>query len=138
MATIGFSTSEETQVRQQFSIVQRDVLAKLKMQLSPELLDRLDHTIVFEPLSMDTLVAITRLQLKQLQQRLREKNISLRISANIAQHIAAISARQDNGARGIQRTIQTHLEDALANKIITHARYPQQLTVKYVNQRISV
>lgn len=62
--SIGFATGDEKEMsKKDFELVKDRVIDQLKNSLSPELLNRIDHKVVFKPLSKDDLKSIFNMQL---------------------------------------------------------------------------
>lgn len=88
--------------------------------LSPELVNRFDATIVYRPLTMDEIIKVTTLMLKDLAKKLKEtKNITLEITEELAQKAATAGYDPQFGARPIRRYIQDHIEDQIARMVIS-------------------
>ena len=92
---------------------------KLKQIFKPELLNRIDDIIVFEKLDMDAFVAITRLILKEMQDALLEKGITLNVSDDAVAYLAKRSYSEKYGAREVRRTVQKLLGNRLAERIVS-------------------
>lgn len=120
-AVIGFQKEEQGQEvsDEEFRTLESDVKRELEKQLRPELLNRIDKTLVFKPLSKEAVRRIVHLQFHQLQERLqREKAVELKLHQSVIQHIARVGFDPKRGARPIRRTIQEQIEDLLAEKLL--------------------
>ena len=84
----------------------------------PELLNRLDEIITFNPLSLDNIRKIVKIQINKLQMRLKEQEIDLVIHEDAEMHLAECGYDPEFGARPLKRTIQKELQDILAYKIL--------------------
>lgn len=84
----------------------------------PELLNRFDAVVVFEPLSSDELVKIATLMLARLAKRLENQGLTLIVTPELATFVAEKGANQVFGARPMQRFIQDTVEETIAKKII--------------------
>jgi ATP-dependent Clp protease ATP-binding subunit ClpA len=84
----------------------------------PELLNRFDDVIMFEPLHADALLEVAKLQLQKLSKRLEEKGIRLKVSEELAQYIAVIGMHDSFGARSMNRAIQDKVESLIATAMI--------------------
>lgn len=84
----------------------------------PELLNRFDGTIVFHPLSTDNIAKIARIKLMGLAKRLIEKGITLAITDELVAIAAKEGFDQKFGARPMNRFIQEHVEQAVADKML--------------------
>ncbi len=86
--------------------------------LRPEFLNRVDEIITFRSLDEDDFVKIAAIMMGELQTALTEKGIKLTVTDEALAHIAKHSYSHKFGARNMRRYIQTHVEDALAEKIV--------------------
>ncbi len=86
--------------------------------LRPELLNRIDETVVFHQLKRENLAAIVDIQLARLRARLHERGISLTLTAEAKAFIAAEGWDPAFGARPLKRVIQQRIENALATKLL--------------------
>lgn len=116
-AKIGF-TIDDSHRDMDYDRVKNHVLKELKDQFRPEFLNRVDKLIVFQPLKINDLLTIVDLQLTALFARAQEKRITLTATKSLKKHIADIGYTPDEGARALQRTIQEHIENPLAEKML--------------------
>ena len=94
------------------------MLAELEENFKPELLNRLDKIIVFNPLSGADLKKIVKLNLDELADRLKQKNITISYSPKVVSYLARISYDPNKGAREVKRVIQDKIEHPLAEMIL--------------------
>jgi ATP-dependent Clp protease ATP-binding subunit ClpC len=127
-AKIGFQASE-TRAEQSFETVREQVLAELKHRLRPELLGRLDHTIVFKPLRAEHFRTIAEHELSTLKQRLASQTVTLRIAPPAIDFLAEVGAHPASGARLIRQKIQTLVETPLAKALLTLTTRPATLSI---------
>jgi ATP-dependent Clp protease ATP-binding subunit ClpC len=117
-ASLGFeSNSEKIKTDQKFKIIKEKVLKELHSKIKPEILNRLDHSIVFNSLSKRDINRIINLEIKKLQKRLRDRKISIEYSQELIQHLAKKSLVEEKGARDIKKNIRDLLENTIAQKI---------------------
>jgi len=100
------------------------VLLELRQVLKPELLNRFDDIIVFQPHDMSNLSKIAVLELNQLAKRLAEKEITLKWTQQIPMLIANKANDPGNGARPLKRYIQDNVEGQIAKAIIEQTLKP--------------
>lgn len=108
---VGFNEDEEA--------VQIKVERALKELFRPEFLNRVDETVIFKELSRAELLEIIDLMLDDLRTGLKEKNISLEADDAAKEYILDHAYQRAYGARPLRRYIERHVEDALAQQIIT-------------------
>jgi ATP-dependent Clp protease ATP-binding subunit ClpB len=90
----------------------------LKQVLRPELLNRIDETIIFHQLSKDDLIGIVDIQMHNLERRLQDRGLLIEISPAAKLALANEGFDPQFGARPLKRVIQQRLENALASKIL--------------------
>ena len=112
-SSLGFGLQEEEDKRNK-----ENIMEELKKFFNPEFLNRVDDIIIFEPLTKENIKEIVKIMLKELDQRLTEKNIKLTISQNVIDFIAEKGYDKKYGARPLRRTIQKYIEDPLSEEIL--------------------
>jgi ATP-dependent Clp protease ATP-binding subunit ClpC len=134
-AGIGFSThSSKKEIFRQFDVIRSEVLKELKRQLKPELLNRLDSVLVFEPLGTKELKKIGDLELEKLKARLAQRKVNLKVAKNVSAVIASVSLNVNEGARLIRKNIQNQIENRIAELIIKN-RSPKKNNFKIEVQK---
>ena len=118
-AISGFSTEAGTAAKEK---TEKALLSFLR----PEFINRVDEVITFRSLDRTDFASIAKIMLSQLAEALSAKAITLTYTDAAAAYIAEQSFSQKFGARNMRRYIQTHVEDALAEKII--ASYNMRVT----------
>jgi ATP-dependent Clp protease ATP-binding subunit ClpB len=101
-----------------FDEVQRAVLGVLRDHFRPEFLNRVDEIIVFKPLTREQLNQIVEIQLRGLEERLRDRGIRVEVSEEAKELLAERGWDPVYGARPLKRTIQRLVQDALALRIL--------------------
>ena len=101
----------------------------LKSKFPPEFLNRIDETLIFKPLSKESLSKIVDLQLQDLANRLADQELTLKVSDKTKQSLIDEGYDPDFGARPLRRVIQRRLETPIARDIIA-GKYPPGSTVK--------
>jgi len=87
--------------------------------MRPEFINRFDGVIVFEPLSLENVVEITRLMLKSIAKMLENKGINFRAEEEGVRILAKQGFDPKFGARPLRRLLQDKVEDAIANKLLS-------------------
>ena len=100
--------------------INREALDYVQRQgiFTPEFLNRFDAAVIFRPLSMDHLLQIAELMLKNLNKRLAPKEIAVKITPDLLKRIAELGYNPAFGARPMNRVIQDKIEDHLAQKLL--------------------
>jgi ATP-dependent Clp protease ATP-binding subunit ClpC len=91
---------------------------EIERTFTPEFLNRLDEVIVFHPLSKEQIGEIVHIMLREVQKRLSEEQLSLRLSDEAVGFLVDKGYDDKFGARPLKRTIQRYVEDALSEKIL--------------------
>ncbi|MBX3358634.1 MAG: hypothetical protein KF745_09420 [Phycisphaeraceae bacterium] len=86
--------------------------------MRPELLNRIDETVVFHQLQREDLARIVEIQLGRLRRRLADRQMSIALTKEAEQHLAEEGWDPAFGARPLKRTIQQRLENPLASRIL--------------------
>ncbi len=120
--TLGFSRQEENnelEETKKYEETKKEVLSELKKQFRPEFINRIDEIIVFHKLNDEEINQIIDIMLKEVIERLKESNgIDLEISEDVKELIAKKGVDKAFGARPLRRTIQSLVEDKLAEYIL--------------------
>ncbi len=95
--------------------------AELKHALRPELLNRIDETIVFHGLSRGQLRRIVEVQLELLRGRMATRDLGLEVSEAAVDHLAEAGWDPQFGARPLKRVIQQQIENEIAMNILSGA-----------------
>ncbi len=114
--------------------MEKEVKAILEKHFRPEFLNRVDEIIIFRPLSLEVILQIVDLQIKELRKRLQEKKIDIELSLEAKRLLAEKGYDPVYGARPLKRTIQREIQNPLALKIL-EGQYSEGDNVKVdVNQ----
>ena len=117
LTIIPFDAPEDI-IDKEFEKAKEKVLEEVKNYFRPEFLNRLDDILVFKPLFKKELLQIVDLMLKQLNARLRERDITIEATDNAKELIAKLGYDPVYGARPLRRAIQKHVETPLSEKIL--------------------
>jgi len=100
-------------------LAKKEILMKeLKKFFSPEFLNRIDDTIVFNTLSDENVKEITKIELNKLITRLKEANYIVTFDSPIVDFISKIGFDETYGARPIKRAIQDKIEDLISDEVL--------------------
>jgi len=92
---------------------------ELKNKFSPEFLNRLDEIVLFEELSEKSILEIVDVELEDLIERMKEIEINVDVDKSAKEFLAKEGYEPAYGARPLKRAIQQHVEDLIADAIIT-------------------
>ena len=90
----------------------------LKSKFKPELINRIDVICIFDPLNQSDLIKIAKILIKNINKRLKEKNLSLKMTEEAFEFIVKNGSNIEYGARPLKRYIQQEVEDQIAEKIL--------------------
>ena len=90
----------------------------LRRTFRPEFLNRLDDTIVFEPLTQEQVRRIVELMLRDVRERLSEHGVSITLTDAAKDWLTDSGFDHTYGARPLRRAIQQHIENPLSRGII--------------------
>ncbi len=108
------------------------VQALLKQSFRPEFLNRLDEIVFYKPLTKENISSIVDLMLHDLEKRLSDRQLSLRLTPAAKSYLIDGGYDPVYGARPLRRFIQQKLETLLARKIIAEDLEPgTELVVDY-------
>ena len=99
--------------------IRKLVMESLRRSFRPELLNRIDEVIIFNPLGKEELKKVVELQIGYLQQRLNERHISISLTEKAKEYLAEKGYDAVFGARPLKRLIQKEVENIIAKKIIS-------------------
>lgn len=115
------------------------VHAMLKQQFRPEFLNRLDEIVFYKPLTRNEIDRIVDLMMADLERRLEEKQLSVKLTPAAKQYIVDQGFDPVYGARPLRRFIQSKVETLIAKRIITADLKPRTvLTVDYDGEKLTV
>ena len=95
------------------------VLASLRAQFRPEFLNRVDDIVVFRPLTRDEIRAIVDLQLNRLAARLTAQDLGLEVKEDVRLRMSNLGYDPAYGARPLKRVIRDHVENPLAEWLLS-------------------
>jgi ATP-dependent Clp protease ATP-binding subunit ClpC len=112
---LGFAAPD---TRANFERIQEKVKEELQHVFNPEFLNRLDDVIVFHPLAKEHIAQIVGILLKDVQKRLSEEELTLRLTEPASDFLVGHGFDEHFGARPLKRAIQRFIEDPLSEKIL--------------------
>jgi ATP-dependent Clp protease ATP-binding subunit ClpC len=112
---IGFSNNSYSNEEAKKEILMKE----MKNFFSPEFINRIDDTIVFNSLSQDDIKKITDIELKKLMKRLEEMKYKISYDESLVEYLSKIGYDEVYGARPLKRAIQDKVEDLLSEEVLT-------------------
>ncbi|CCU79615.1 ATP-dependent Clp protease, ATP-binding subunit ClpC / Negative regulator of genetic competence clcC/mecB [Halanaerobium saccharolyticum subsp. saccharolyticum DSM 6643] len=115
---LGFKTENDEEAS--YDRMKDNVISQLRKTFRPEFLNRLDEIIVFHSLNKEHIKKIVDLMLEDLRDRLKEKDIELKMTEAAKSKLAEDGYDSEFGARPLRRAIQRKIENPLSIKILDH------------------
>jgi ATP-dependent Clp protease ATP-binding subunit ClpC len=113
--SLGFlQASEDEDVRQSHEKIEK----ALKQTFRPEFLNRIDEIITFSPLSVEDMVKIVDLQMKDIRERLLERGLQVELAAPARKWLAEQGYDPNFGARPLKRALQKFVESPLSVRLL--------------------
>lgn len=98
---------------------QEKIEKELKSTFRPEFLNRIDEIITFSPLSFEQMSEIVDLQMIELQERLSEHDMDVKLTPAAHNWLADVGYDPDFGARPLRRALQKHVESPLSVSLLS-------------------
>ncbi|KLO22784.1 ATP-dependent Clp protease ATP-binding protein [Marinitoga sp. 1197] len=114
--SMGFVDDESEEKK--YNEIKLSVMEEVRKAFKPEFLNRLDETVVFHPLTKKDMKEIIKIQLKDLEKRLNEKDLHLKFKEEAIGFLVEKGFDPIFGARPLKRAIQRYLEDPLSEEIL--------------------
>ncbi len=109
--SLGFGKTEE-------GIAKEKAMKSLEELLRPEFLGRVDEIVVFKPLELDSLVKIAELMLKEIEEPMKDKGMTLKYTKGVLETLAKLSDKKSRGARELRNNIRRLVEDKITNLLV--------------------
>ena len=122
-----------------YDVMKQKVMKSVKQHFRPEFVNRLDDTIVFRPLTRETMTPITKIQVRRLAKLLDDRSVDLHLTDEAYTLLADEGFDPAYGARPLKRVIQARLQDPLAELVIDGTiTENQRVTVSVVEDTLHV
>ena len=99
--------------------MEKRMFEELKKTYRPEFINRIDEKVVFHSLSSQDMQEVVKIMVKPLIASLAEKEINLKLQTSALKLLAQKGYDPEMGARPLRRTLQTEVEDKLAELLLT-------------------
>ena len=114
---LGFGTASDAKA--DYNFMKDRVMEEVRRLFKPEFLNRIDEIIVFHQLNKEDMKGIVEIMLSSIEKRTREQlNLHLSVSEEAKALLIEKGYDEKYGARPLRRTIQTMLEDQLAQELL--------------------
>jgi ATP-dependent Clp protease ATP-binding subunit ClpC len=121
-AAIGFQSADLTALEastKKYEEIKANITKTLRDNFRPEFLNRLDHTIVFQPLGKEQISEIIHQQVKTISDRITSLGYELEITDNAIDQLIEVGFDPAFGARSLRRAIAEHVEGPVAEHILS-------------------
>ena len=118
-SNLGSDLIQELSSEDDYEKMKVAVMEVVAARFRPEFINRIDDAIVFHPLAQQHIRAITEIQLKHLQARLRDRDIELEFSSEALDKLSEAGFDPVYGARPLKRSIQELVENPLAQALLS-------------------
>ncbi len=112
---IGFSFDTESS---DYDGMRSKILEEVKRLFNPEFINRVDETVVFRALKKEHMTKIVDIVLDEMLSKVEDREIEIELTKGAKEYIADLGFDPVYGARPLRRTIQKHIEDAIAEEIL--------------------
>lgn len=116
---MGFAQQEE---KISYEKMKEKIDTAVKKHFKPELLNRLDNTVIFRAFDKENLIKIVTLEIAKLQNRLSHKDICIEIDDEAKNYLVDKGYIPEMGARPIRRTVEQEVEDPLSEVILKNPK----------------
>ena len=115
------------------------VMNELKSTFKPEFINRIDEIIIFNSLSKNVISNILDKIIKDIEYRLKDKNLHLNITNTAKEYIINSSYDEKYGARPIKRFVQKNIETLIASSIINdQIKYGSTITIDLIDNKLVI
>ncbi len=118
-SNLGSERIQEFAGEGQYAEIKAGVMSVVGQHFRPEFINRVDDIVVFHPLAKEQVHDIARIQVAILEARLAARDLVLNVTPAAIDRLAEAGFDPVYGARPLKRAIQTHLENPLAQEILT-------------------
>ena len=129
---IGFSNGEINE-NDEYKEVKNSIMAELKKEFKPELLNRIDEIVIFHKLNKEEIREIINLNLNKVIRKLSSQNYFFTIDDSVNDLIERKGIDVSYGARPIRRAVQNYIEDKLAEFILDGKINKNEKNIIYAN-----
>ena len=114
-------------------------MRELRSTFKPEFINRIDEIIIFNSLSKDVISNILDKIIKDIEYRLKDKNLHLNITNTAKEYIINSSYDEKYGARPIKRFVQKNIETLIASSIINdQIKYGSTITIDLIDNKLVI
>lgn len=132
---IGFVTRDDANAS--YEKMKETVVEQMNKEFRPEFLNRVDEKVVFRPLSKEDLVSIVDIMIGDINKRLEEKGLSIKVTKKVKEFLVDKGYDPRLGARPLRRSIQEYIEDPLSEEVLKgRFGYGSKISLKVEKDKI--
>lgn len=124
--SLGFGAPK---LDESYETMREKILEETKRVFKPEFLNRIDDIIVFRTLSRQDLVRIVDLEVRKVVERIKARDIHVRLDQSAVDFLIEKGYAPDYGARPLRRAVERHLEDPMAEELLRGTIKPGSFVV---------
>lgn len=130
--SMGFGIESGT--ADEYRKIREKILDETKRLFKPEFLNRLNELVTFNPLAREGMNQIVVLELQNLAERLKDRDLKFEFTQECKNFLIDKGYDKKYGARPLRRAVEKHLEDALAESILSDEIKPGEMIRVDVNR----
>ena len=136
---LGFTAGGDDSGKAEFEMIRESVMEEVKRVFKPEFLNRIDEMIVFHKLSREEIQEICGKMLDMVKRRMEAVGVDMVVGGSAVELLAEQGFDPVYGARPLRRTIQSTVEDSVAEKILDGSiKSGDSITVTAENGKIEI
>ncbi len=136
-SNLGSDLIQEISQHGDYYEMKKAVLGVVAQHFRPEFMNRIDETVVFHPLDQEQIKSIATIQINRLRSRLSERDLGLDVTQEALDYLASTGYDPVYGARPLKRAIQQHIENPLAQEILSGKFLPGDVIhIGFKNDRL--
>ena len=135
--SLGFGTGADSSDAD-YNKIKNDVLEELKKMFRPELINRIDETIVFRKLTEDEIKQIAEIMLSGIKERMKGLGYEISFTESAIDHLSKAGFDDVYGARPLRRVIQSQVEDLFADKLLNNELKSTQVEVDLEDEKLVI
>lgn len=114
--SFGFSAS--TEEKENYEKMKTKIMGEVKETFRPEFINRIDDIVIFKMLNRDSLKKIIQLLIDDINNRIKNKNINIKLTNSAKDFLLNKGFEENKGARPLRKIIQKFVEDPIADLLI--------------------
>ena len=126
-SNLGSHLIQEMAGNDDYEAMKSAVMEVVGTHFRPEFINRVDESVVFHPLREEQIRGIAAIQLRDLQDRLAERELELKVSDAFLDRLVTVGFDPVYGARPLKRAIQRELENPLAQRLLAGEFHPGEM-----------